>query len=336
MPREPAFWYGEPGVLARTLSPIGSIYGAIAARRFARAKPYAARVPVICVGNFTAGGSGKTPATILLAQLLKDRGERPVVLTRGYGGSVRGPHALDPEADTADRVGDEPLLLARHCPVMVARDRAAGAVAIEVSGTATVILMDDGLQNPGLRKDFSIAVVDGDRGFGNGMVIPAGPLRMPLEAQAPLVQAILFNGAPSPSLAGECASRVPVPQLVGALQGDVIGPKRYIAFAGIGNPERFFATARALGAIVLTTVPFPDHARFCELDAARLLGLAASHEARLLTTEKDVVRLAGRPELATLAAHTDVLPVRMVLEPASQSALDRLLGQALTARRVQG
>lgn len=329
MPREPDFWYREPGALARVLAPFGSVYGAIAARRLARARPYVSRLPVICVGNFTAGGSGKTPVTMLLAERLKARGERPVGLTRGYGGTERGPHMVDPKRDTADRVGDEPLLLARICPVCVARDRAAGARAIESSGAASVIVMDDGLQNPGLRKDLSIAVVDGVRGLGNGRVIPAGPLRMPLTEQARLVQAILFNGAPSAAVSDELAAHARVPQFVGALEGAAIGHSRYVAFAGIGNPDRFFATARALGASLAAVVPFPDHARFTAGDAARLLALAASSDARLLTTEKDFVRLAGHPELEALAASTDVLPVRMELDGRSEALLAALLDRAL-------
>jgi len=328
MRAEPKYWYGEPGWAASLLAPISHAYGAIAARRIARATPYRSKLPVICVGNFTAGGSGKTPFAILLANTLLARGEKPVVLTRGYGGSERGPHWVTSE-DGSTRVGDEPLLLARICPVMVARDRSIGAKAIEASNRATVILMDDGLQNPGLAKSLSFAVVDGTRGLGNGHVIPAGPLRMPLDAQAPLVQAIVFNGPASPALAADLARNVSVPQLAATLEGDRLPPGRYVAFAGIGHPERFFETARALGATLAAVAPFPDHARLTSADALRLLELARLHEAQLITTEKDFVRLTGNAALRELAAETLSVPVRMALAPGANAALTGLLDAAL-------
>ena len=334
MPREPGWWYRDPGLHARVLSPIASLYGAIAARRLKRGKPYRARIPVICIGNFTSGGSGKTPLTALIAEMLIARGEYPAILSRGYGGSERGPHWVNLESDTAERVGDEPLLLARIAPVMVARDRGAGARAIEDQGEATIIVMDDGLQNPSLRKDLSLAVIDSARAFGNGQVIPAGPLRLPLAEQAKLVQGIVFNGPVYGHFAGEVERLVPVPQLNAWLQGEWIGGGqsgggKFVAYAGIGHPQRFFDTARALGATLAETVPFPDHAPYTDADADRLLALARAHDAKLITTAKDHVRLTGSEKLRALAAASQVVPVRMKLHDSAVAALEGMLERVL-------
>lgn len=325
MPREPGWWYRPPGLTARALGPLAHIYGVIAARRLKHGTPYRSPLPVVCVGNFTAGGSGKTPFGVMLAQNLIARGERPAFLTRGFGGRERGPHWVDVARDSADAVGDEPLLLARVAPVMVSRDRPNGARAIEARGDATVIVMDDGLQNPALAKDLSLAVIDAARGFGNGRVIPSGPLRLPLGDQATLVHAVVFNGEARPDFAAELAQLVPVPQLRALLEGDRLEAGRYVAYAGIGHPARFFATARSLGATLVETVSFPDHARYTGADADRLLGLAQMHNARLITTEKDHVRLTGSVRLDALAAASAVLPVRMVLDPPSIAALSAML-----------
>jgi tetraacyldisaccharide 4'-kinase len=333
VPREPHWWYRPPGLASRVLGPAAHIYGAIATRRLTAATPYRSRLPVICVGNFTAGGSGKTPVAVLVVQRLMARGERPAILTRGYGGSTRGPHWVDPHRDTAERVGDEPLLLVRHAPVLVAGDRRAGAQAIEVHGGFSVIVMDDGLQNPALAKDLAIAVVDGARGVGNGCVIPAGPLRAPLAVQLPMAKAIVFNGAAAPGVVAAVTGERAMPILRGALEpsGDVawLRGARVVAFAGIGNPARFFDTLRGLGASVVATVPFPDHARFAAADARRLIDLAARHDARLITTEKDHVRLAGNPDADALARSAVALPVAMTLTADAARELDGLLDEVL-------
>ncbi|MGA7679775.1 MAG: tetraacyldisaccharide 4'-kinase, partial [Pseudolabrys sp.] len=179
--REPAFWWRKAGIAAALLAPFGFVYGAIAARRMTM-KGVSVGVPVLCVGNFTLGGAGKTPTVMMLARMLSDAGERPFCLSRGYGGDVAGPKLVDTGTDVAARVGDEPLLLARTAPTVVAIDRTGGAEFARARG-AGLIIMDDGLQNSSLRKDFTLAVVDARRGIGNRCIFPAGPLRAPLAAQ---------------------------------------------------------------------------------------------------------------------------------------------------------
>lgn len=333
MPREPEWWYRPAGLTARLLGPVAGVYGAIAARRLDSADAYRAKLPVICVGNFTAGGSGKTPFSAMLVQFLRARGERPVVLTRGYGGTTRGPHWVDGQRNTASEVGDEPLLLAKLVPVMVARDRRAGAQAIEASGRATVIVMDDGLQNGALVKDLSIAIVDGARGVGNGCVIPAGPLRVPLEVQGPRVGLVVFNGKAKVGLSKALAVDCPVPQLTARLEpnGDVAWLKgqRVVAFAGIGNPARFFDMLAGIGAVIVERKAFADHGAFSAADSKRLLAQAARYDAKLITTSKDYVRLQGSAMLGALAAATSALPVVMTVANEDRDVLTRMLDRVL-------
>src|SRR5216683_428100 len=259
--RDPAFWWAERSAAATLLAPVGACYGAIAARRMAR-PGRKAPVPVICVGNFTVGGAGKTPTAIALARLLMASGHCPFFLSRGYGGRVAGPVRV--ERQHADEVGDEPLLLARVAPTIVARNRPAGALAA-VEGGADAIVMDDGLQNPSLAKDLAIAVVDGRRGIGNGRTFPAGPLRAPLEAQFDHINAVLLVGPAGRAAEGaiDAAQRRglpvfhgelrPVPDAVAALAG-----KPVLAFAGIADPDKFFATLEACGIPVAVRRSFPD------------------------------------------------------------------------------
>jgi tetraacyldisaccharide 4'-kinase len=335
---EPAWWYASaPDVRARLLAPVGRLYGALAQRRYRRCQPYRSRFPVICVGNFTAGGTGKTPLAIHIALHLQERGVNPAFLTRGYGGRERGPVWVDDAPGAARRFGDEPLLLAQVAPTLVARDRRTGVRAIEDSGRPFgAVIMDDGLQNPALVKDLSIAVVDGQRGLGNGEVIPAGPLRAPMEFQVGLVDAIVVrepqrdlqqdgNGIrvllrhafPGPVLAAHAKARGDTDWLSG---------KPVVAFAGIVNPERFFALAESLGARLVERVAFADHHRFTRKDAERLLRLAEEHGAKLVTTEKDWVRLEGDDKpLADLLERTRMLGIEMALEARDLKRLSSLV-----------
>jgi tetraacyldisaccharide 4'-kinase len=342
-PSEPAWWYGRPGSsVAFALKPVGALYSALAERRLNRPATFRAPVPVICVGNFTAGGTGKTPFTLALLERLTAHGETPVILSRGYGGSMRGPHWVSPATDAASQVGDEPCLMAAHAPVMVARDRVAGARAI-LAGPhkVTVILMDDGLQNPHLAKDFTVAVVDGARGFGNGLVMPSGPLRAPLAAQFARVDAIVINHASDTSHVspvGEDLRRVFTGPVLDAglevVDAAAWAGTSVIAFAGIGVPQRFFATLEALGANLVACCPYPDHHAFSDADAGRLLELARTSNATLVTTSKDKARLTGAVgRLGDLDRAVSALHVRMVVAPSDRVRLDALISGLLASQR---
>ena len=289
----PFWWYRKKSVLAAALTPFGALYGSIAAGRMAKHDAYRTRCPVICIGNFTAGGGGKTPTSIAVANLLKAMGKSPAFLTRGYGGTDRGPvRVKDQDAST---VGDEPLLLAAVAPTFVSAERVAGAKAVEETD-ADVIVMDDGFQNPSLAKDFSLIVVDAASGLGNGLVMPAGPLRAPLEAQISHADALLVVGegkkAASLIETFECAGK---PVLKAKIEPNCdprwLGVLPAIGFAGIARPGKFFATLKANGARLIASHGFPDHHRFTERQARRLLKEADAQKAMLVTTEKDWARL---------------------------------------------
>jgi tetraacyldisaccharide 4'-kinase len=318
--REPAFWWRKSG--GSLLAPFAALYGAVAWGRIqAQGKP--AGVPVICLGNLTVGGAGKTPAALAVAHLLLAARERPFFLSRGYGGKLAGPVRVDPSFHRAADVGDEPLMLARLAPTIVARDRVAGARAAR-SGGASVIVMDDGFQNPSLNKDLAILVVDGRRGIGNGRVIPAGPLRAPLEIQIARAQAIVVVGPPDGAAKIlDTARRYGVTVFHGRLEADrnslaALGKRKVLAFAGIGNPEKFFATLTEAGIDVAARSSFPDHHRYTAAEAQGLIARAQAENLVLITTEKDHVRLAGDPALAALKAHASALPVRLVIDEQDQ------------------
>jgi len=341
---EPSWWYAQaPSRLAKVLQPLGALYGRAVAARHGRARSYRSRLPVICVGNFTAGGTGKTPLAMHLCARLKAAGHAPVALTRGYGGRLSGPHWVNATSDVAGDVGDEPLLLARAVPTLVARDRPLGVRAIEVGPhPVTVVVMDDGLQNATLVKDLAIAVVDGSRGLGNGLVLPAGPLRAPLDFQLELTDAIVVNEGAAAAAAGPVTQwlrrRFAGPVLragvAPALTTCWLRATRVVAWAGIGAPQRFFATLRALGAELAEAVVFRDHQQLGADDARRLLHLARRHGARLVTTEKDMVRLAGTGgALGELRHASQALPVRLAFEARDAERLLALVETALQARR---
>ncbi len=331
---EPGWWYGtgaeaRPGlgarVLAPLLRPLARLYGHVVETRFRRRQPYRSRYPVICVGNFVAGGTGKTPLALEIALLIIARGGAPVFLTRGYGGHERGPVWVRDGANAAWRFGDEPLLLARVAPTLVARDRKAGVHMIEESGRdCTAVIMDDGLQNPALVKDLSIAVMDGMRGLGNGEVIPAGPLRAPIAFQLGLVDAIvvreppLVPGEDAPGILADLRRRFhgPVLAVRAVPDGDTawLTGAPLVAFAGIANPARFFTLLESVGARVVGHVAFPDHHVLTRGDAEHLLALAETQGAHLVTTEKDWVRLEGDERLpAGFSERVRALPIRLEL-----------------------
>jgi tetraacyldisaccharide 4'-kinase len=315
--RAPRFWWNppdRPGVAAWLLAPLAWLWAWAARRRLARAKPARVGVPVICVGNLTAGGAGKTPTVIALVGRLAARGIAAHVVSRGHGGRLEGPVRVDERSHAASEVGDEPLLLAAFAPTWIGRDRAAAARAAVAAG-AQAIVMDDGFQNPSLAKDLSIVVVDAAAGFGNGRVMPAGPLREPVADGLARADLVLAIGPPEPRarLAAEWPALAALPRAGGTLEPLPTGMDwaglRAVAFAGIGRPEKFYATLRALGADLVAAHGFADHARYDARILARLATEAKARGAQLVTTEKDAVRLppAFRPNVL-------VLPVRLEIE----------------------
>jgi tetraacyldisaccharide 4'-kinase len=337
--REPSWWYEEePRWPARLLSPVGAVVGAIAGKRLRRNAPYHSRLPVICVGNFTVGGSGKTPLAICLANIISGLGGKPWFLSRGYGGSLKGPLRVDAKRHSANDVGDEPLLLARYAPAVISRDRAEGARSIEaVAGTAGVILMDDGLQNPSLAKDLSIVVVDAARGFGNGRVIPAGPLRAPLVAQIGLADVIALTGTENATAAPfvkrlRAMTQAPIvrAETRARLAGMRLQGQKIIAYAGIANPDRFFSMLVDLGAGVIERHAFADHHAFSGKDARGLLDAADRTAATLITTEKDFVRLSGTvPTIRELKARSAVLAIETVIDGDGLGVLTKTIERAI-------
>ncbi|SMF62354.1 lipid-A-disaccharide kinase [Tistlia consotensis] len=317
--RAPDFWSGR-GALSSLLLPLALGYDLAGWLRWRVVNPVRLPVPVICVGNLTAGGAGKTPTVLALVELLAERALAVHAVTRGYGGRERGPLRVDPALHDAAAVGDEPLLLARACPTWVARERAAGARAAAAAG-AEVLLLDDGLQNPGLAKDLALAVVDGAAGLGNGRVLPAGPLRENLTRGLGRADALLSVGgdwAPPPAAAGKPLLRAElVAETAGAWRG-----RRVLAFAGIGRPAKFFDTLAGLGAELAGTRAFADHHPYTAADGQALLAEAGRLGAELATTEKDFVRLPP-----PLAAVTRVLPVH--LRWRDKRKIDALLERAL-------
>jgi tetraacyldisaccharide 4'-kinase len=314
--REPAFWW-KPG-RGFLLTPLAAVYGAVAWLRM-RSRGRSAGVPVICLGNLTVGGGGKTPTALAAARVLLAGHTRPFFLSRGYGGRLAGPVLVNPSEHGAADVGDEPLLLARLAPTIVARNRRRGAEAARTKG-ASVIVMDDGFQNPSLKKDLAIIVVDGRRGIGNRHVIPAGPLRAPLRAQLKRAHALLVVGPPDGATRViKLAVRRKLALFHGRLEPDrqtlaALSGRKVLAFAGIADPEKFFATLTDAGVLIAEQRSFADHHAYSAIEARMLMAHADDKNLVLITTEKDHVRLAGNPKLAELATRTLVLPVRLVIE----------------------
>ena len=291
-------------------------------------RPVRVPVPVICIGNPVAGGAGKTPVAIALARALVGRGIAVHILTRGYGGRQSGPLRVDPSRHGFADVGDEALLLAREAPTWVSRDRVKGARAA-VDGGARVILMDDGFQNPSLHKDVSLLVIDGGYGFGNGHVMPAGPLREPLDDGLARADGAILIGADETGIAETLARTLPLhrARFVPEAGGEDLQGRAVVAFAGIGRPEKFFATLKGLGAAIKATRAFADHHSYTPDEIMRLVEEARAADAEPITTEKDAVRLP--PEARAMVR---VLKVALAWDdPASP---DRLLAPVLERKRL--
>lgn len=325
--RAPAFWSDPDSLAGALLAPLGWLSGAYALARMRRSAP-AGPLPVICIGNPTVGGAGKSPAAQAIAGLLAASGERPAILTRGYGGQIQGPERVDPARHGPADVGDEALTHAALYPTVVARDRLAGARLAAASG-ATIVVMDDGFQNPSLAKDLSLLVVDGAAGLGNGRVLPAGPLRAPFRPQLAMAQALIVVGAGEAGEAAAAVARqaglvvlsarlVPDHAVIAAFAG-----RDVLAFCGIGRPAKFAETLGEAGIRNAILRPFPDHHIYDEADAERLLDEARRTGLPLVTTAKDAVKLRGGPKREALAQTATVIPV--VMELGNSAAVDSLI-----------
>jgi tetraacyldisaccharide 4'-kinase len=333
--REPGFWHSPSSWKSHLLRPLAALYGAVAARRLRR-KGFDAGIPVLCVGNYHVGGAGKTPTVLALVRILRALGETPVVLSRGYGGRLRGPVMVDLARHLAADVGDEPLMMSLEVPVAVARDRIDG-VALAKSQRASVIIMDDGFQNPSVAKDASLIVIDSDRGLGNGRVLPAGPLRAPLKPQLAHTDALIVvggGGASADVAAAVVAKGGPV--FAASLKPDeasvaALRDRRLLAFAGIGDPARFFRTLRASGLDVARERAFADHYVFSESDLDALQGEALRDQLTLVTTEKDYARLRGGAEPPAFGS--EIVAFAVTLEFADTAGVRKFLSGRLFKAR---
>ena len=324
----PRFWYDQKlSVLSLLLTPMSWIYGLTHAILLGSAKPWQSPTPVICVGNLTVGGHGKTPTALSICHILKSYNKSVHFISRGYKGSLNGPTLVDLSSHTAIEVGDEPLLLSKIAPTWVGANREAGIRLAHKMG-AEIIIMDDGFQNPSIKKDLSIVVVDGEVGFGNGLLIPAGPLREGITAGLSRANAVVIIGEDRLNLKATLSnilnysSRKPIKIFTAQLEPDAntgsLRNKKLLAFTGIGRPEKFFNTLIKMGCNIIGKRDFADHHQYTKSEISKLLEIAQIENAELITTSKDYVRLTTSQQ-----QQIAVLPV--TLDWVDRSALDNLL-----------
>ncbi|MBS9719507.1 tetraacyldisaccharide 4'-kinase [Tianweitania sp. BSSL-BM11] len=329
----PPFWWEQADWRAWSLWPASALYGAVAKRQMRRAPRVKIAAPVLCIGNYTVGGAGKTPVAIAMAKSFMARGFTPGILSRGHGGSFGKPHLVDPHHDIARHVGDEPLLLAGAAPVAVSADRQAGARLLLDQG-CDALIMDDGFQSARIHIDFALLVVDAIRGVGNGHVIPGGPLRAGLVEQLRFTDAVLKMGK---GTAGDAvirkAARAGRPMFEAHTQlvsGQDFAGRRFLAFAGIGNNAKFFDTVREAGGELAGTRSFPDHHAYAEDELADLERSAADLDATLITTAKDAARLRGwSPATTRFLEGVDVLAVEAAFD--NPTAPQRIVDATINA-----
>lgn len=299
--KAPDFWRADTNasLIPALLRPLSWIYRGLDRLNRSLQTTKHVGIPVLCVGNVVAGGAGKTPVAIAIAKFYLSKGLKPHFLSRGYGGSLNGPVRVDLDVHTFAEVGDEPLILAETAPAWVSRDRVKGAEAAKATG-ADIIIMDDGFQNPGLYKDLSLLVIDGDYGIGNGNMLPAGPLREPLESALSRAQAVVQVGGP-PGVLSALGPKREMPlfktYLVPDTTAKVVSSERVVAFAGIGRPEKFYDSLRRAGCEVVESFSFADHHVYTEDEMMKMVERATSQDAALVTTRKDFMRLSGEARL---------------------------------------
>ena len=333
MSEAPPFWFQKPGLAAWALSPISAVYGRITAKRMTLAPKYFSEVPVLCIGNFIAGGAGKTPTALAIAKVAKKMGLKPGFLSRGYGGSVTLATLVEPNVHNAHDVGDEPLSLAALAPTVVSVDRPAGAKLLEEQGV-NIILMDDGFQNPSLNKDRSLVVIDSRRGIGNGYCMPAGPLRANMRTQLAQLSALLLIGraeAAAPLVRQVAKMAKPIIQAdIHTLTPGKFKGKRVLAFAGIADPTKFHLSLEAAGAEIVVKRSFHDHHPFSNEDCTELLSRAKAEELLLVTTQKDHHRLSrmGQLQEELLEAST---PLKIELRFENPKMIEMLIREAITS-----
>ncbi len=333
----PPFWWGKSDWRAAILSPFSAVYAKLARRNMLKARREKMAAPVICVGNFTVGGAGKTPVAIALAVEARDMGLKPGFLSRGHGGGISKPHLVDTAHDRARHVGDEPLLLARHAPVAVTPNRAAGARLLIDKG-CDFLIMDDGFQSARIHFDYALIVVDARRGVGNGHTMPGGPLRARLIDQLPYADALLTIGEGSGAdRVVRMAARAGKPVFEARqrpLAGSGIAGKNVLAFAGIGDPRKFFDTVEDAGGTVVVKRAFADHHFYAPDELADLASAARRAGLELATTTKDAARINdGSPVVAEFIEKLHVVEIDTVFDP--ETAPRRIIENTIQAWRAR-